>query len=708
MTVDVVGRSFTKIGAFQFSLRWDPAVLEYQSIQGFDHGGGGILFGFGPPINPGSINLDFVSSGRLAALWDHPFQDVSLPDGGRLFSVTFRAIGNVGAATSLELTDDPTSRAFASFSGDHPDFKSFPGQLEIIPDPDPPALLISVSQERISEGGTAIEVSVSRNSDPSEELWVNLGSSDTSEVTMPARVLIPRGALQASFFVSAVDDRVDDGDQAVTLMASAPGLLSGSRTIVVETRGPEAFLRYDSTRVEVDQEEDIDFGLVCLGSGVRTFTFEVRNEGEGELVLGTPSLPAGFSFREPLLSSLGAGEMGRLSVSLDSDVEGVKFGLVSIPTNERERRSFDFSIKGEVVVCDEMDCVEFRAGQIADRSGVEVHLPVTTRGFYGVSQVGFAINWDPGVAQFMGVDLDRVAEMTSAQFGKAMVEDGELSFVWRDASGEGLTLERDAVLFYIRFQLIGDVGASTAVHVGRDSGGLEAMDSGSEHEAVCRYDGCITVSGRKAVLPNGSAASMDASGTLHCSGEVDGNRAPHGVRDDLVRPVGMDPLKIRIAELLINDRDIDGDGVRFAGLASDLSIHGGSIKMLNSHWLVYYPDLAESGRVDYFEYDLTDGRGAYASALVSIRQEDSTLAVGAIEVTTPEGAGHSVMLSGRGVPGRYYQAQYTDKLNASAPIWVDLGGAALASPQHGGFEIVDSRAVAEQRIYRIVEALKRP
>ena len=141
--LDVTVSGFVGVGGFQFSLGWDPSVLEYQSVQDFDHGGLNTLTFYGPPMNSNSVNLSMVTSGKLSTLWDHPSHDVSLPDGSRLFSVLFRVVGAVGTETALSLSDDPTSRAFASFTGNHPDFVSQPGSLVVVPEPRQGFVLLS-------------------------------------------------------------------------------------------------------------------------------------------------------------------------------------------------------------------------------------------------------------------------------------------------------------------------------------------------------------------------------------------------------------------------------------------------------------------------------------------------------------------------------------------------------------------------------------
>lgn len=101
-------------------------------------------------------------------------------------------------------------------------------------------LAISVDKTVVSEGAgaEAIVGTLTRLSSVGD-LTVNVSSSDATELSTPATVVIPDGELSASFFISAVNDLDFDGDQFVTVDASASGFLSvSSEVITVEDQEP--------------------------------------------------------------------------------------------------------------------------------------------------------------------------------------------------------------------------------------------------------------------------------------------------------------------------------------------------------------------------------------------------------------------------------------------------------------------------------------
>ena len=184
-----------------------------------------------------------------------------------------------------------------------------------------------------------------------------------------------------------------------------------------------------------------------------------------------------------------------------------------------------------------------------------------------------------------------------------------------------------------------------------------------------------------------------------------GNRAPTGFDDEVLRPIGLDPLKIRVADLLLNDRDLDGDMVRFGGSPVATSARGRSISLINDEWMVYFPGVEDEIQDDSFVYELNDGRGASSTTVVTIRERGPSDSAGAIETTVLAGPGQPVTINVRGIPGQSYQAQFTDQLAPPNTIWNDLGPPTTASSLNGGFQITDPQPPLGQRIYRIIEAL---
>ena len=107
-------------------------------------------------------------------------------------------------------------------------------------------LTITLDTLVVSEGdGTNAAVGTITRSDTDmlTDLVVNLSTSDTSELAVTSPVVIPAGQPSATFPVDAVDDLLFDGDQMVTISATADGYIpTTSDVVTVNDQEPKLVL----------------------------------------------------------------------------------------------------------------------------------------------------------------------------------------------------------------------------------------------------------------------------------------------------------------------------------------------------------------------------------------------------------------------------------------------------------------------------------
>ncbi|MFN8706984.1 MAG: hypothetical protein ACK50J_09910, partial [Planctomyces sp.] len=84
-------------------------------------------------------------------------------------------------------------------------------------------------------------LTISRTGSNAAALTVNLVSSDTTELTVPATVTIPAGQSSVQVTATAVSDNLIDGTQTSVVTVSAPGLTSGTISISVADRTVTTF-----------------------------------------------------------------------------------------------------------------------------------------------------------------------------------------------------------------------------------------------------------------------------------------------------------------------------------------------------------------------------------------------------------------------------------------------------------------------------------
>ncbi|MDA7525513.1 DUF5011 domain-containing protein, partial [Verrucomicrobia bacterium] len=129
VTVPIKVSDFSDVGAMQFTLSWDPAVLSFKSLGDFDHSTLPTeLFSFGET----HFSLNAVSNGNLLCLYEQPLAaDVILDGNATIFSITFDVVGGDGSSSHVQFSDEPTLRKLASFFAQSPEFISQNGTIQI-------------------------------------------------------------------------------------------------------------------------------------------------------------------------------------------------------------------------------------------------------------------------------------------------------------------------------------------------------------------------------------------------------------------------------------------------------------------------------------------------------------------------------------------------------------------------------------------------
>ncbi len=99
--VTITIANFDHVTTVQFTLQWDPSILEYKSVGDFGLAG----------LGAGNFGTSQVPNGRLMFSWDDPSAvGVSVADGAAIFSINFMAKGRPGNTSPLTFTDQPTMR----------------------------------------------------------------------------------------------------------------------------------------------------------------------------------------------------------------------------------------------------------------------------------------------------------------------------------------------------------------------------------------------------------------------------------------------------------------------------------------------------------------------------------------------------------------------------------------------------------------------
>jgi autotransporter-associated beta strand protein len=184
--------------------------------------------------------------------------------------------------------------------------------------------------------------------------------------------------------------------------------------------------------------------------------------------------------------------------------------------------------------------------------------------------------------------------------------------------------------------------------------------------------------------------------TNHLSASQIINTAPVTATDYWQRHAGSG-AKVRVANLLANDADPDGDALNFVSTDAT-SANGGTVSLQGS-WITYNPPAGfiPQGGTDSFNYVIADSGGLQATGTVSIAVVADTEPCQNNGPVADLGHG-AFQVYFNGIPARTYTIQFTD---ANTPDWQPLGTA--TADASGKFNFTDSPASGSPaRSYRSI------
>jgi len=107
---------------------------------------------------------------------------------------------------------------------------------------------------------------------------------------------------------------------------------------------------------------------------------------------------------------------------------------------------------------------------VSDVSGdkgqiVEVGIGIT--GFEDISSMQFSINWDSTILDFKAVEnlTTILPDFTEKEIGLVETGSGVIRVAWFDNSISGITIPNGTQLFTIKFEIIGEAGANSAITI---------------------------------------------------------------------------------------------------------------------------------------------------------------------------------------------------------------------------------------------------
>lgn len=121
--VKFTSEGFNNIAAAQFTMNFDPAVIDFTSIENINWPG---------VTQGGNFGISGAGNGEITFVWfDQNATGIDIADGTVLFEVCFKAIGNGGQMSQVTFGNDPRPIEFSDGDGNLVDFSSVSGKVNL-------------------------------------------------------------------------------------------------------------------------------------------------------------------------------------------------------------------------------------------------------------------------------------------------------------------------------------------------------------------------------------------------------------------------------------------------------------------------------------------------------------------------------------------------------------------------------------------------
>lgn len=263
--------------------------------------------------NPSEVSVPvkmIIPAGQTSASFDLTIRDDTLLDGPQAVRVTAFALGFVPAGATIEVDDNESAVV----------------SIEV------PTLVTE------SDGWLSLRGKVSLSALPDGDITVYLTTENTTEVSIPATVVIMAGQTSAPFSIQVLDDWEVDGTREVVIIATVPGWGSDARRMDVEdNEALDLFLRVE----EENGENGRSTGRKGIVSILTPLPFDLVvdlfSDDPSEVVI--PPLviiPAGETMTFFDFSAAGNRELDSRTATITASAPGWSPGSVTIRLKKRE------------------------------------------------------------------------------------------------------------------------------------------------------------------------------------------------------------------------------------------------------------------------------------------------------------------------------------------------------------------------------------
>ncbi len=472
--VSVKVREFTNIISIQGTMSWNVSVATYNST---------LLYNL-PGLGASNFGTAQIGTGKLTFSWnDATLAGVTVPAGTTIFKVRYNLVGAGGTFTAVDFVNTPTPMEIVDLSFSPIPFVTNPGRINVTGGGACAITNLAAGTQTACVPGTNTytqQVTVTYNNAPGSGSLVVNGQSfaiTSSPQTVTLTGLTANGLpvnTTANFSASPGCSMTTNSlFTAPASCASGGGFVIWADTVsgangsqvdvsvkvrnftdIISIQGTLSWnvgvATYNSTQAyNLPGLGVSNFGTTQIGTGKLTFSWN-------DATLAGVTVPAGTTIFKVRYNIVGSGGSSTPVSFVNSptpmEVVDLSFAPIPITTNP-----------GKINVTGGVSPFKIFADSVQGPTLTTVDLAVRANEFTNLIAMQGTVSWSTSIGTYNSIVSFGLPNMTAANFGTAQIASGKLTFSWNDPTLVGVTVPDSAMLFTVRYNLVGAPGTSCPV-----------------------------------------------------------------------------------------------------------------------------------------------------------------------------------------------------------------------------------------------------
>jgi len=391
----VMVKGFENILTAQYTVTWDPAVLEYQGVQDF-----GLK-----DLSESSFHL--YDEGTLTFSWNA--EDLiaeTVSDSSVIFNIQFKAIGAGGTLTAVQFSDDPTVLEVADADGNVVEASYLDGSVQILDQVTIGGYLRTQKREPVVGAEVMLSGGREAKTISDESGWYSFDVEADKTYTI----------------TPAYDTEADDGVTTIDIVVMHWHILAKKFMMSdADLVASDVNLSKSLTTLDLAKTRSVILHTSNSFGNRRSVEF-INHEYKGS--------PDVFEYSNYTVANTDQDK-------LDINFTAVKLGDAS--TNWNPNKESGARIDG-------LQEIEIQLEQGLAK-GNRVRIPLRSADFQELVGIQFTLEWDPGAYR-----LDKLIDgQLHFEFNVEEAKEGRLTLSWNTNGLEGVTFDKEEVLSTFEF-----------------------------------------------------------------------------------------------------------------------------------------------------------------------------------------------------------------------------------------------------------------